>query len=296
MENAPESTASDNILLSGMGSSQPVQDAVTPDEQGQAQPQEISNDWRSAFDEDTNGYIDNKAWKSPADLLQSYQNLEKLKGGNADELYRITADMDDDSRNSIYNALGRPEDVTGYTYQATETDSPELVDALKQTAHKYGFTDKQVTGLLNEMNPVIESMAGENAKAIQSKNIDGLTALQDEWAGSWDSKVNVATRAAEHFGITEEIQKAIVDSGHSAEFLKSLNKIGSLMAEGQMVGMSATDQKASIGAMSKSEAQNEIARLHGDPEFKARLSSNDRQIADQASKELEKYYNILSNR
>lgn len=295
---APESTASDNTLLGGFT---PEQGADPAAEEGQAQAEAPKSDsWYGAYSDDTKSLIDNLGYtkldqnEAFESLSGSYKNLQSKLGGNHDELFKITAEMTPEDRASVYAALGRPETAEGYTYETQEGDSPELVDSFKSIAHELGLTENQVSKFIPMINEKIVGIATGHTDEINAQNNAGLEALQKEWGGSWDSKLNIATRAAEHFGITSEMQQAIVEGGHSAEFIKALNGIGSLMAEGAMVGMSATDQKASIGAMSKQEAQNEINAKTGDPEFRARLSSTDRKVSEQASQELEKYYKVLA--
>lgn len=302
MDNAPEATVSDTTLLGGY---EPQQSAAPAVEEGHAQSQQTQEQqsqqaWFDAYSDDTKSLITNRGYekldKDSAfeDLAKGYKNLQSKLGGNHDELFKITPEMTPEDRDSIYNALGRPETKDGYTYELQEGDHPDLVNAVKDIAHKNGLSDSQVKNFISEINPEIVRIAQAQEQEIQAKNNEGLEALRQEWAGSWDSKFNLATRAAEFFGITEDMQKAIVASGHSAEFIKSLNKMGGLMAEGNMIGMSPTDSKASIGAMSKEEAQAQLSAKQGDPDFVARLRSTDRAVAEQASKDLEKFYKILA--
>lgn len=293
-DNAPESTASDTVLTGGFNPQESAAPAV-------AEGHAPANDtWFSAYSEDTQSLIVNRGYDKLdqnaafEDLSSGYKNLQSKLGGNHDELFKITSDMGDDDWSAVYNAMGRPETPDNYSYETLETDSPELVNTFKTAAHELGMTDSQVSKLIPQLNEKIVEIAEAQQMEIQGKNNVGLEALQSEWAGSWDQKLGLATRAAEHFGITNEMQTAIVGAGESAGFIKALNKIGSLMAEGQMAGMSATDQKASIGAMSKNEAQEELSKMQGDPDFKAKLNSSDRAVAERASKEMEKYYKILA--
>jgi len=299
-EVAPESAAGDTTLLGGFS---PEQSAAPAAEEGHAPAQEApkGDSWFSAYSEDTQSLITNRGYdkldqnEAFEALAGGYKNLHSKMGGNHDELFKITADMSPEDRSSVYNALGRPETVEGYSYQSQEGDSPELVDHFKSVAHELGLTENQVSKMIPMLNEKIVAIGGDHTAQINAQNNEGLEALQKEWAGSWDTKLNIATRAAEHFGITDDMQTAIVQSGQSAGFIKALNSIGSLMAEGQMIGMSASDQKASIGAMSKQEAQAEISNRQGDPEFRARMSSTDRKVSEAAAKEMEKYYKVLAS-
>jgi len=295
MDNAPETTATDTTLLGGYT---PEPSAAPAVEEGHAPVK--SDSWFGAYSEDTQALITNRGYdkleqnEAFEDLAKGYKNLQTKLGGNHNELFKITADMSQEDRASVYNALGRPETVEGYSYQAQEGDHPELVNQFKAISHELGLTESQVSKMIPMLNDQIVGIANAQQEEIQAQNNAGLETLKKEWAGAWDSKLGLATRAAEYFGITTEMQTAIVESGNSAGFLKALNQIGGLMSEGAMAGMSPTDGKAHMGAMSKEEANQELSAKMGDPEFQARLRSNDRMVAEQASKELEKYYKILA--
>lgn len=295
-DNAPETTVSDNTLTAGF---EPQQSAAPAVDNGQATQQ--SETWFGSYSQDFQDLLGKKGLselsqqEATESLAKSYMNLESMRGVPDDQLFKITSDMGEDDWNKVYNAMGRPETVEGYTYQATETDSPELVDAFKSVAHELGLTENQVTKFIPAINEHIVSMVQGQEAQVQAANNEALTNLQKEWAGAWDKNLNIATRAAEHFGIDEDMQKAMVSTGNSAKMLQALNKIGSMMAEGDMIGMSPTDQRATIGAMSKAEAQDKLSKLQGDPDFAARLNSSDRKVSDEASKEMEKYYKILSS-
>ncbi len=298
MDNAPESTASDTTLLGGFSPEPSAAPAAT---EGHA-PEQPSNpdSWFGSYSEDTQALITNRGYdkltqnEAFEDLSKGYKNLQSKMGGNHDELYKITAEMTPEDRSSIYKAMGRPDTVEGYTYELQEGDHPELVAHFKNVSHELGLSESQVSKMIPMLNEQIVNVAQAHQESIQAKNNQGLEALQKEWAGAWESKVNLATRAAEHFGITQEMQEAIVASGNSAGFIKALNQMGGLMAEGAMVGMSPSDGKATMGVMSKEEAQSQLSAKQGDPDFQARLRSSDRKVAEQASQELEKFYKILA--
>lgn len=288
---APEAGTNDNALTSGYT---PEDSAVTTD-QGQAPESVQQESWHSGFSTDFQSLLDNKGL---SDLSQqeateaigkSYMNLEKMKNVNDTNLFNLSTDMDEESRERAFNAMGRPEEAGQYSYETQETDNADLVDAFKQSAHGLGLSDKQVAGLIPAINDKIVSIASEHNETLQQQNNEGLAALQKEWGGAWGANTNLAVRAAEHFGINEEMQAAMRDSGNSAGFLKALNTMGGLMAEGQMAGMSPQSGSAAMGVMTPDAAQAEINKKLGDPDFKARYHSQNHATRVAAAKELEPF-------
>ena len=285
---APEAGTSDNALTSGYT---PAESAA-PTDQGQATAPTADN-WHSGYTQDFQDLLDKKGLsdlsqqEATESLAKSYMNLESMRNVKDENLFNISPDMTDESRELAYNAMGRPEDASKYTYETQDTDSAELVDAFKAASHGLGLTDKQVAGLIPQLNDTIISMVENGNAEIQDRNNEGLAALQKEWGGSWDANTNLAVRAAEHFGVTEDMQAAIRDSGNSGAFLKALNQMGGLMAEGHMAGMSPQSGSAAMGVMTPQAAQQEIDSKMSDPEFKSRYLSQDYNTRIKASKELE---------
>ncbi len=288
MDNAPDTTASDNGLTAGYT---PEQTAAPAADQGQAPA--TPDSWHSGFSDDFRGLLEKKGLtdlsqqEATESLGKSYANLESMRNIPDDNLYNVSPDMTDESRDKLYNAMGRPEDSSKYSYETLETDHPDLVDAFKSASHELGLSDKQVSELIPRLNEKIVAIAeGQNAD-MQSKNNEGLAALQKEWGGAWEANKNMATRAGEYFGITESMQEAIVQSGNSAAFMKALNQMGGLMAEGAMAGMSPQSGSAAMGVMTPEAAQSEISAKMNNPDFMKRYHSQDQSTRVAASKELE---------
>jgi len=298
MGNATASTTSDNALTADFTPEQ--QSAAPVVTEGQV-PQNDS--WHSSYSEDFRGLLDKKGLsdlsqqEATESLAKSYTNLESMRNIPSENLYNVSSDMSDESREKLYTAMGRPESADKYSYKTLETDHPELVETFKSISHELGMSDKQVAGLIPALNGKIVEIAGSQNAEIQAKNNEGLAALQKEWGGAWEQNKNMAVRAAEHFGITEEMQKAIVSSGNSAGFIKALNQMGGLMAEGAMAGMSPQSGSAAMGVMTPEAAQSEISKRTSDKDFMARYHSMDHNIRTQAAKELEPFRKaVIGNR
>src|SRR5690606_18358521 len=72
--------------------------------------QTTATDWTSGFSDDLKGFVQNKGFKDPASVLDSYRNLEKLMGTPKERLLRLPENMDDaNAMGEIYTRLGRPQ-------------------------------------------------------------------------------------------------------------------------------------------------------------------------------------------
>ncbi len=300
MDNAPAETT--NALTGGYAPEAPTAAPVETAGQAEQQPveaapveqKEQSDNWLSGFDEETQGYIGNKGWESVSDVLTSYQNLEKMRGVPAEQLYTIKPDMSPEDIEKVQIAMGRPSEIGEYKIQEVEGAIPGAVDLVKDFAFKNGLSVQAAEGMYSGINEFIVKTHQEHVEQINMANKQGFDSLAKEWGGAWDKNVNIAMRAAENLGITEQMQEAIKGSGQAPQFLQALTKIGSMMAEGDVVGVNPTQAKASMNALSPTEARAAIDRLRNDPNFKARMVSGDKKTRDAAQQELEPYYNILA--
>ena len=293
-EQAPEAGTSDNGLTAGFEAAP----TAAPTDNGQATAQPDS--WHSTYSQDFNTLLDKKGLsglgqqEATESLAKSYTNLESMRNVKDENLFNLSSDMSDESRELAYNALGRPESADKYSYETLDSDSPELVDAMKSASHTLGLTDKQMAGLMPQLNETIVSMVEAGNAEVQSQNNAALSELQKEWGGAWEANKNMATRAAEYFGINEDMQAAIVSSGNSAGMLKALNHMGGLMAEGAMAGMSPQSGSAAMGVMTPEAAQAEITSRTSNPEFMQRYHSQNHAVRTAAAKELEPFRKAAS--
>lgn len=286
---APEATVSDNALTSGFTPEQ----SAAPVEQGQAE--QSATEWHSGYSDDFKSLIEKKGLSGLSqqeafeNIGKSYSNLESLKNVSGENLFNLSADMDDEMRSKAYDALGRPAQADQYSYKPADTDNKDLVDAFLNSSHELGLTDKQVSTLIPTLNEKIMEIANGQTAELQSKNNNELSELKTEWGGSYETKVNLAMRAAEAIGIDEDLQVAVRDSGQSAKFLRALEKVGLSISEGGMAGMSPQSGSAAMGVMSPQDAQMEIDKKMADPEFKARYLSQTQSVRVAAAKELEPF-------
>lgn len=284
MDNAPEQTASDNTPESTLAS------AVSPVSEGQA------TSWTTGLSEESLSYIGNKGWKEPAQLLESYQNLESMRGVPAEQLAVIKPDMSPEERMDVYNKLGRPESIDGYTFQAPEGDDGVITDWFKQASHDAGLTDVQAKAVFDGFSEKLAELAESQSGMTEAKHLESIEALKGEWGNSFEHNTQLAESALEFLGISEDALVKIKEAGLAGDMLRAGQKLGSMMGEGELKGMSVTDQKANMGAFTPEEAQLEIDKLMANPEFMSRYTSRDSTTSAGAAKELEKFYKIIASR
>ena len=109
------------------------------------------SEWTADLPEDARGFVKNKGWAKPADLLDSYRHLERLVGAE-----RLALPRDENDRANwerVWNRLGRPEKPEGYKLPLPEKGGDKaLAKAFAARAHDLGLTAKQARGLTDWWN------------------------------------------------------------------------------------------------------------------------------------------------
>ena len=104
-----------------------------------------SGKWFDSFDADTKDYITQKGFGDAKSVVESYRNLEKLRGVPQDRLLKLpdaNAGGDAPEWNEVYNKLGKPATPEGYGLQAKDPKGSPFTDWAKGTFHKLNLTTR----------------------------------------------------------------------------------------------------------------------------------------------------------
>ena len=126
-------------------------EAPNTEGQGNAPQGEGQAVWYGSASDEMKGYIQNKGWDDdPMKAVSSYQELEKFRGANENELLRFPKDPEADGAfDEIYTKLGRPESADAY--EVTLPDGVPIDEArlgvYRDLAYKSGISQKQFQAL-----------------------------------------------------------------------------------------------------------------------------------------------------
>ena len=222
-------------------------------------------DWTAGFDDTTRGYVQNKGWTKPADVLGGYQNLEKLLG--ADKAGRgVILPKDDatpEEMSAFYNKLGRPENADGYKLPIPEGQSPEFAKTAAGWFHEMGLSAKQAEGLTGKWNE-FQAQAAEAAEAqyAQQSTLDEQE-LRREWGKDFDAHAELARRARREAGLTDEEGRALERALGLKKAANVFAKLGKQYAESPMKGGEGSTGAGKFGN-TPADAKARIAALKAD--------------------------------
>lgn len=236
--------------------------------QGNAAAEGQQGQWFDSYPEEVRGTIQTKGWQSPADVVQSYTNLEKLLG--ADKAGRGVVlpkeDADPSEWNQVYDKLGRPKSPAEYKLPVPEGDTGEFAQVAAGKFHELGLTAKQAQGLAEWYNAQAQEMQNSQFNQLAQNSEQEMASLQQEWGKEYDANIEAARRATRQFGLEAPTLEKIENAIGTKQMLQMFAKIGKGVGEDSFVDGS---RAGGIG-MSPEAARVRIGQLKGDREWSAK--------------------------
>lgn len=239
--------------------------------------------WMDGLPEDARGYVENKGWKEPTDVLASYQNLEKLRGVPEDRLLRLPDDPSaEGAMDDVYNKLGRPETPDKYTRALSEGFNDDVFKDIAAEAHKMGVTDSQFQALQKKMEGLGTSVLEQQQNEIADRF--------DTWKGKNPDGFNDAARLMANVGVNEE-QLAGILEGDKAAMYDFLAKVASRSGDSKVVQ---GDPSHSDFSMTPQVARQKINEKMSDKAFMERYSSSNQKVREVAIAEMSRLHEIAA--
>ncbi len=249
-------------------------------------------DWKSVGVDDAGlNLVNDRQWKSPADLLKSYTNLEKLTGVPADRLVRLPKDNDPAAWNEVYTKLGRPESADKYVIPVPDGQPKDFANEASKWFHEAGLPQSAVTKLSEKWNGYIaaQQQAAE-AKQTEENQIQ-VNDLKKSWGADYDKNAEVVDRAAETFGMKQEQLSALKQVLGPKGAMEFLHKIGSKIATESSQAPAGMNQPGKF-TMTADQAKARIAELKGDRSFSQLFVSPDPKQRMDARSEMDRLHKL----
>jgi len=229
----------------------------------------VAPDWTAALPEDARGFIKNKGWGKPADLLDSYRHLERLVGTE-----RLAVPRDENDRanwDRLWNRLGRPEKPDGYKLPVPEKGGDKaLAKAFAGRAHELGLSARQARGLVEWWNAAAAGGLERAERQKQAREAAEIESLQAELGSAFEGQAAAARRAAALFGFDAETLTRIEGAIGTAAMLRRFMAIGRALGEDRIEG----DSDGGFGP-SVEGARARIEGLKSDPAWTKRYLAGD---------------------
>lgn len=256
----------------------PTSQQITPPPAPQQPTAQIP--WLDGADETTLGYAANKGWQKPHDLLNSYQNLEKLLGADKANNAIVIPKGDADPKEwaAVYDRLGRPTGPDGYKVEVPQGGDPKLQSQVLAKMHELGLTKTQGEALTQWFNETSIGML----TAEQTSRAEAFAREDQEvktlWGAAYTQNLAAAQAAARGLGLDNATIDKLSDGiGHKAT-MELLRTIGGKMGEPEFV---AGDNTEKFGAaMTPGQAKATIQAKMADKEWVQKYRTGGMQSAE----------------
>lgn len=227
--------------------------------------------WYSGIaDEGLRGYVQNKAFKDPAALAESYRNLEKLQGVPQERLLKLPERSDDPAWGDVYTRLGKPAEAKEYGLQF-EGD-PAFAERFSGVFHEANITKPQAAKLNEAWNSYVAELLQQEEQARTQKDEAEMAELRTKWGQTFDQNAELGRRAGREFGLSEDEFKAISASLGSGKTLELFQRIGSKLGEAAPFDPAGTGGRNGFG-MTPEQAKSRISALTADKDWGSKYLS-----------------------
>lgn len=228
--------------------------------------------WMMGFNEEQKAFVQNKGYKGPGDVVDSYRNAEKLIGMPAERVLKLPEKMDSPEMRAIWERLGAPKEAKEYGIEVPkEGGDAKLMETFIGTFHENGVTKTAAQKIVSKWNEFQAARATEmKAQAdLNFKNQDA--ALKKEWGAAYEQNMNLAKQAAGVVGLNAQQVDALASQiGHDGVG-KLLHKISLSTRESGFVA----GANPGTGLMTPEQAKTAIKGLMTDLDFQRRFAAGE---------------------
>ena len=246
-----------------------------------APPVDTSGKWYSAVNESHHGYIENKGWQSMDAVLESYTNLEKMRGIPENELVRIPSTPESDGWAEVYNRLGRPESADQYNIEGL--DDGDFGSWFKNSVHEAGLSNQQAAQLAKQYDTFATEQQNAANEKMQQESAVAMDELRNQWGRDAEANFEMAARGAKFLGLDQEKMTVLEREWGTKFLMETALNAGRKLSEGEFV--TSDSITAANARPTQAEAQAKYKAMNADPEFRKRLLSDDPKVRQAAMEE-----------
>lgn len=261
-------------------------DANAAPDSGQAADVAESNQaasWLDGLGDDLKGYVESRGFKNPGAVVESYRNLEGLRGVPEERLLKLPADMaDGEAMAAVYDRLGRPSEPTEYTNALGDGIDGEVYSKLAAKAHEMGLSDSQFRGMQEATQEISAAVLGAEEEASAK--------AFDDWKANNAEGFQNAARMMASLGVDDDALAGIL-AGDKTSLYDFLAKAAETVGESKIIK---GDPPKTEFNMTPGAASQKIAELFADKDFMAQYTSTSAQVRQPAIERMTKLQEIKS--
>lgn len=194
-------------------------------------PAAAEGKWTDAFDSDLKDYVSQKGFQDPKAVIESYRNLEKLRGVPQDRLLKLPDQPEDKAWDDVYSKLGKPATPEGYGFKPKDPNNSGFTDWAKNTFHKLNLTETQGKELVKQFADFQQQGEVANQEKYTAAVQEQTGKLKKEWGAAFNQNVNRARQAYRQFGIPDAAVDSLEKSIGFDGVMKMFHNLGTSVGE-----------------------------------------------------------------
>ena len=243
--------------------------------------------WTEGMDDVSRGFIENKGWTEPGQLLSSYRHLEQMTGVPSDRVLQLPKDAKDAKAwGEVYDKMGRPEKPGDYTLEAD--NAPQLGDEvyndIRTYAHEAGLTDKQFTDFYSAYEGRLMSLQETQMEKQNEAAETDMQALSKEWGQEYDANIVAGKRAVQALELDNDVLERMESAMGTKGFIEHFTRIGRGMGEDKLPVDRQDDAVGTPFGMTPAAAKAKIEELTLDTEFMGHYMDGKKAAVDRMTK------------
>ncbi len=226
------------------------------------------SEWTAGLNDELKGYVQNKGFKAPQDVLESYRNFEKLQGVPQERILKLPEDMNTPEGRAIFERLGTPKDAKDYNIQVPKDGGdPKFAEWAQGTFLTRAQSDVLVQAHNESVQAQMKTMTDQRQAVIQQAEQN----LRKEWGNAFDQNKNMADQGAIALGMGEKEVAALGSALGPDKAMKLLLSLATATGEHPFV----SGQSSSNGVLAPDQAKSKITEMLTDTNFRDRLNKGD---------------------
>lgn len=229
-------------------------------------------DWTSGLSDIQKGFAQNKGFKGPQDVVESYQNLEKLMGAPRERLITLPENLETPEGRAVFERLGTPKEAKGYDFKVPEKGGdPKLAEWAAQKFFEAGVPKNMADKIMSAWNERAEATKTQAAESLKAAQATADMALRQEWGMAYDKNKNLVDQAARVAGMGTEEVTALTTGLGPEKAAKLLLKIGQSVSESAFI----SGGPSGDSSLAPEQARSKIEELTSDKAWVQRYLSGD---------------------
>ncbi len=235
-------------------------------------PAPQASEWTAGLNDELKGYVQNKGFKAPQDVLESYRNFEKLHGVPQERLLKLPEDMTGPEGRQVWERLGAPKESKEYGLKPTDGKPDPMADWAENTFFKLNMPKGMAANLMKEFGSYAEAQRAAQTEQQKNAQTTALNELKTKWGTAFDQNVNMVTQGAIALGMSNDEVAALGSAIGPAKASELLLKLATATGEHSFVTGGGPGGNR---VLAPDQAKAKINDLISDKEFSKRLGARE---------------------